>query len=321
VQYLRAVAALLVVFHHVRNPSNGGFNPIGHWNFGQAGVDMFFIISDYIMLTVAREARPLEFLRRRIVRIVPLYWLATSFLLFEAFVGFSGVLPSVEQLLKSLFFVPQFHPAKPTEIWPFLIPGWTLQFEMYFYAMFAIGLATRRVLSVTLAIGIFAVALGWIAPVKGNAIHTAYTSPIILEFFAGMLIAHFHRANSLGSCWLALPVGVIALGVLGNLDLPRLIMWGVPTLLIFVGTLALEDADKLPHMPRLTELGDASYSIYLSHIFTIHMGLYLWLQAPIQGWPQFLIFMPSALIGCAFIGVLIYRFVEKPMLNWFQRHR
>ena len=82
-QYLRAVAALLVVFHHVRNPGNGLFNPISHWNFGQAGVDMFFLISGYIMYAVARQERPVRFLQRRIVRIVPLYWIATLFLLFS----------------------------------------------------------------------------------------------------------------------------------------------------------------------------------------------------------------------------------------------
>jgi exopolysaccharide production protein ExoZ len=315
-QYLRAVAALLVVFHHARNPGNGLFDPISHWNFGQAGVDMFFLISGYIMFAVAKADPPIQFLMRRLIRIAPLYWLATILLYAQISIGFPGVLPNTEQLLKSLLFIPQYHWESPKEVWPLVVPGWTLQYEMYFYAIFAIGLTVRRLVPVSLAIGLLAIAIGWAVPgwIVGDAVLVTYTSPIIIEFFAGMLIAIIHQRYTLESFSIALPVGVIALIGIGNLDASRLVIWGLPTLLIFVGTLAVEDAQKLPRVPLLKLLGDASYSIYLAHAFVLQIGLFAWWRVPVRGWPQFLIFTPTALIGCAFVGVLVHRFIEMPIL-------
>lgn len=318
-QYLRAAAALLVVFHHVRNPSNGLFNPIAHWSFGQAGVDMFFVISGYIMYAVAKNDQPIRFLRRRVIRIVPLYWVATLFLYVQVMIGFPGVLPTPDQLLRSLLFIPQYHWQTTTEIWPFLVPGWTLQYEMYFYAMFAIGLAFRRPLAITLTVGAIVVMIGQLGVGDtNNAIFVAYTSPIITEFFQGMLIALIHQRRSLANLWAALPIGIAALLIVGNLDAPRLLIWGLPSTLILIGCLALEDAKKMPAIPLFKLLGDASYSIYLSHAFVLQMGLLLWWKVPVTGWAQFIIFTPTAVVGCTLIGVLIYRYVEQPMLRRVQ---
>lgn len=314
-QYLRAAAALLVVFHHVRNPSNGLFNPIAHWQFGQAGVDMFFVISGYLMYALARGDHPIRFLRRRIIRIVPLYWIATLFLYLQVMVGFPGVLPRPDQLLRSLLFIPQYHQQAKTEIWPFLVPGWTLQYEMYFYAMFAIGLAFRRPLAITLMVGAIVVVFGQLGVGdSSNAIFVAYTSPIITEFFQGMLIALVHQRRSLARLWVALPIGIVALLLAGNFDAPRLLIWGLPSTLILIGCLALEDAKRMPSIPLFKLLGDASYSIYLSHAFVLQIGLLVWWKVPLTGWAQFVIFTPAAVVGCTFIGVLIYRYVEQPML-------
>jgi exopolysaccharide production protein ExoZ len=319
-QYLRAVAAILVVFHHVRNPPNGLFNPISHWDFGQAGVDMFFLISGYIMYSVARTQQPISFLRRRIIRIVPLYWIATLFLYFQVSIGFPGFLPSFESLVKSLLFIPQFHPQHPAQIWPFLVPGWTLQYEMYFYAIFAVGLAFKRLLPIALAFGGSAVVAGQLGlGDQQNAVIAAYTSPIITEFFQGMLIALVHQRRSFARYGLALPAGIIALLFFGNAEAPRLLIWGLPCSLILIGCLATEDAGKMPDLPIVKLLGDASYSIYLSHMFVLQTGLLVWWRVPVQGWAQFLIFTPTAVVGCVIVGILIFRHVEQPILQKFQR--
>lgn len=315
-QYLRAVAALLVLFHHVRNPINGLFNPIEHWNFGEAGVDMFFLISGYVMYAVARNDQPMRFLRRRIIRIVPLYWLATLCLYIQVAAGFPGVLPTPDQLLRSLLFIPQYHQQTEDEIWPFLVAGWTLQYEMYFYAMFAIGLGLRQPLVATLSLGAIAILIGKLGVGESNdAIFVAYTSPIITEFFQGMLIALVHQRRSMASFRAALPIGVVALFLLGNLDAPRLFIWGLPSALILIGCLAIEDAKRMPSFPMLKLLGDASYSIYLSHAFVLQIGLIIWWKVPVTGWSQFMIFTPAAVIGCSIIGVFVYRYIERPMLR------
>jgi exopolysaccharide production protein ExoZ len=319
-QYLRAAAALLVVFHHVRNPGNGLFDPIGHWKWGQGGVDMFFLISGFIMYSVARQDRPIRFLRRRIIRIVPLYWIATLFLYLQVSLGFPGTLPTIDQLLRSMLFIPQYSTHNPTEVWPFLVPGWTLQYEMFFYAIFAIGLAFRRILPITLCIGGTALVLGQFElGLQGNAIFATYTSPIITEFFQGMLIALVHRRRSFADYWFMLPSGIALLIGVGNLDAPRLLIWGLPSSLILIGCLAIEDAGKMPSFPIFKLLGDASYSIYLSHAFVLQIGLFLWWKVPVRGWTQFLVFTPTAIVGCAIAGILVYRYVEQPILFRLQQ--
>ena len=320
VQYLRGVAALLVVFHHVRNPGNGLFDPIAHWQFGQAGVDLFFLISGYIMYSVARDQRAGDFLWRRVVRIVPLYWIATFFLYFQIAIGFPGVLPSAEVLVKSLLFVPHYHYHTAGEIWPFLIPGWTLNYEMFFYLIFAAGLAFRQVLPVVLLVGGGLIAGGQLIPFNvPNALLATYTSPIITEFFQGMLIALVHQRRSLAQWWALLPIGVMMLAVFGNLDAPRLLIWGLPMTLVLIGALAIEDGGALPSWPQLHRLGDASYSIYLTHGFAIQAALLIWWRVPFEGWLQFAIFTPVAVIGCAVAGVLVYHYVERPIQCWLTR--
>jgi exopolysaccharide production protein ExoZ len=320
-QYLRAVAALLVVFHHVRNPGNGLFDPIGHWKWGQSGVDMFFLISGFIMYSVAREERPVRFLQRRIIRIVPLYWIATFFLYFQISIGFPGTVPSIDRLVRSLLFIPQYSAQNSAEIWPFLVPGWTLQYEMFFYLIFAIGLAFKRLLPIALCIGGGAIILGQIElGLHGNALFVTYTSPIITEFFQGMLIALVHRRRSFANYWFLLPTGIALLIAVGNLDAPRLLIWGLPSSLILIGCLAIEDAGRMPSFQVFKLLGDASYSIYLSHAFVLQIGLFVWWKVPIRGWTQFLVFTPTAIVGCAIAGILVYRYVEQPILSRLQ-HR
>src|SRR6185437_14170487 len=131
IQALRAIAALLVVFVHLAVPVAA----LGVAPFGAGGVDLFFVISGFIMVytTVGRPISGAEFLGRRIVRIVPLYWLLTL-----AVFGIALIAPTLlqfttaswGQLLKSLFFIP-FAKANG-DVQPVLFLGWTLNYEMFF---------------------------------------------------------------------------------------------------------------------------------------------------------------------------------------------
>jgi exopolysaccharide production protein ExoZ len=110
-------------FHHLRNPEPWLFNPVSHWLFGLSGVDIFFVISGFIMFTAARDEPPLEFCRRRVIRIIPMYWIATFGLIFLSLLGF-GVPPhDWAQFVKSLLLIPHYNPMLPDQIWPYLVPS------------------------------------------------------------------------------------------------------------------------------------------------------------------------------------------------------
>jgi len=141
-QYLRAVAALIVVYSHacIQVPA---YQPY-LMKFGSFGVDIFFVISGFIMMYIAKpDAKPGAFFMNRIRRVVPLYWFFTLLM-----AGLLLTMPSVFakaefnllQTIQSLFFIPHFSSAHPGEIWPIVPPGWSLIYEMYFYALFGLSL-------------------------------------------------------------------------------------------------------------------------------------------------------------------------------------
>src|SRR5204862_3852509 len=159
VQYLRAVAALLVVFHHARQFP--GFKDAVGTGVGSAGVDMFFVISGFVMaVTAGRRNYPaFRFLARRGLRIIPLYW---SMTLLSAVLAFA--LPSVfddvaftwKHFLSSLLFIPHVSPYPPFNYSPLMKIGWTLNFEMFFYLIFA----ALMVFGLTLRIGVMTILFG-----------------------------------------------------------------------------------------------------------------------------------------------------------------
>jgi exopolysaccharide production protein ExoZ len=128
IQVLRGVAAVMVVLFHVL-----GFQ------IGSAGVDIFFVISGFIMFHTNREVfghagAAILFLKRRILRVAPLYWLCTAFALWPK--------TELKTLAASVLFVPV--RSGDGSIHTVLAPGWTLNFEMFFYIVFAAGLVLPR---------------------------------------------------------------------------------------------------------------------------------------------------------------------------------
>src|SRR6266567_3039596 len=171
IQYLRAVAATMVVYHHARDRLPG-FSEAFPSPIGQAGVDLFFVISGFIMVvtTWSKPVSPGVFMLRRVIRIAPTYWIYTTLLAF-----FILVFPSVLKLevtpahyLYSLLFIPHVSPLD-NSVSPLLQLGWTLNYEMFFYCVFAVTLITSaayRVVVVTLMLTGLIVA-GWLFPPSG----------------------------------------------------------------------------------------------------------------------------------------------------------
>jgi exopolysaccharide production protein ExoZ len=280
IQYLRGVAAMMVVWYHSVGQIAETKNFIGIYEFGHYGVDLFFVISGFIMLVTTwdKPITPIAFIGHRIRRVVPLYWAATLAMVAAAIVApglFKTLHFDAASLAKSLFFIPYDSLSFPGTIFPLLTPGWTLDYEMFFYALFAASLWAPREWRVSLMVGalVALVAGGYLLHPASIPMQT-YTSPRLLEFGAGMI---------LGRLWV-------------------------------MRKHARQDGGNAV----LMGLGDASYSIYLTHIFTLGALRMVWIRlVPQATMPSSIALMLASLTACAVAGWLCYRLVERPLTRWF----
>ena len=148
-QYLRALAALAVVALHGANRVADALPAAlaSVLALGHAGVDLFFVISGFIMWSIARDAAisPATFLARRIIRVAPPYWIATLVWVgLVSAIGYDWITVTAEHTFLSLGFVPHFSPTFWDRVWPVVMPDWTLNYEMFFYLVFAGTLLAGR---------------------------------------------------------------------------------------------------------------------------------------------------------------------------------
>ncbi len=329
VQYLRAVAALMIVVYHLAVPLGrmGYAGPWPHWL--AAGVDVFFVISGFIMwiTTSAGHVSPRTFYYRRIVRIVPLYWIMTTVV-----VGVLLFYPAAMQtakfdlhnILASYAFLPSVNPGTGL-MEPVLVPGWTLNYEMFFYLLFGAALLLPVPARLAAMVGVLA-GLGlygaWAEP--GSPVVAFYTSGIILEFAFGILVGWvFQRGLAapapVGWGLLVLGTAAIPLATAIGPDLPRVLIWGVPATAILVGALLLERRAAVPDIAVLRLLGDASYSIYLSHGIALAVVWRLWAMLGLAALPA--LFAMAAMILAAAAGIFVYLVLERPIVGLTKRRR
>ena len=323
IQHLRAVAALMVVIHHARNSMPRlVFNPLEGYPAFARGVDIFFVISGFIMYVAARDEHCVDFARKRIIRVVPLYWGATLALVVIAtkFHPWSMASSDFLHVAKSLLFIPHYSPTQPDEIWPFLIPGWTLNYEMFFYAVFFIGLLIKAPLLITSILIIGLIFLGYFLEPSGAVLRT-YTSPIMFEFLFGVWIGYLYANNIL----LGHAKRLLIVGFCGLFCLPLFAEGGVRiagkiscSAMIVLGAVSLQKNASRNSLFSL--LGDASYSIFLTHmVISLPVAYKLWNRTPVHGWWQFVAWISLSLLVSAVLGIFFYRYFEKPMLKWLQK--
>lgn len=267
--------------------------------------------------------RPLEFYRRRIIRIVPLYWSLTTFVVIVlAFVP--QIMPNDRlepvHVLYSYLFLPADHPTRGM-IAPVLVPGWTLNYEMFFYLIFGFALILPpiwRLLTVS-SVLIALSAAPMVIDLPATAFVTHYTSNSMLEFVYGMALGWLYVANvrlPRAWAWALLLTGLIALVLSGpGAHLHGLVVGG-PALMIVAGAVMIERASGVPRLPALHALGNGSYSIYLSHYNVLPVVSMIGLKAVAPSLPnQFVLFAAVQIIIVVLVGMGFHACIEKPILR------
>lgn len=328
IQVLRAFAATCVVYLHSTLPPGLAMPAYARFGYGQFGVDLFFVISGFVISSIAiRDPRNFEL--KRIIRIVPFYWAATLgvfviTLLFPQLVHHTFT--DWQSLLTSLFFIPQMRPNGSFE--PTLYVGWTLDYEMYFYAIFAVALRLSRrnapLISAAAIVGIMAVA-GAVSP--GSPAGRFYGNSIVVEFVYGIVVFQLvsrisiERHNSGRPLelagWLFGASAALALLLWPWETPPRWECWGLPAALLLACVVLCERRFGAAIKSRAILLaGDGSYVLYLIHPYIIY-GL---LRFPFRGadlWPRPVQWALVAVLIASSIAVsiVIHLYFELPVMR------
>lgn len=339
-QVLRAVAALSVAMLHAQHDAatlaeraGGAFAPIAAFPW-EAGVDVFFVISGFIMVHASAPlfATPgggRTFLARRIARIVPIYWAVTTLYLAIALAVpefLNREFLGGPYVVASYLFIPATRPDGLVQ--PLYGLGWTLNYEMFFYALFALALGRSRRAAV---LGLAAVLAALVA--IGRALGPLpeplrfWTDPIILEFVYGMGLGLIHAEGvRLGPVPRAL-LSIAALAMLvavatrhGELATAfRALAYGIPAAML-VAALAFGRGDGAGgRLARAgTAVGDASYALYLIHPFVIRAGREIVWRAGLAGLIGPWTFVLLSLSGAVLASVAVYRLFERPATAWLR---
>jgi exopolysaccharide production protein ExoZ len=334
-QVLRAFAAGTVVVHHA-----SGVGPrqswYGEWGGGAAGVDIFFIISGFIMAYsspgIMRNARPgWTFLKRRAERIYPVYWVLTTLKVVIALVVPTVIgigLGSPTHILSSYLLLP-LGPGS-AGLLPILVWGWTLMFEMLFYLLyaFALGLSIKPLIIITPVLGVLAGCAFWRQPISMP--FSGYVDPIVLEFLYGMVLFEVYvwwqkrdRRLSQLFIWSLLTLGLCLMFVSRNQEfkLLRPFVWGIPALMITMSALLLEQKFGRSVPKLLLQCGNESYALYLTHVFVLSAGATFYSR---MHWERGALASTYPLIAISFSYIaahFVYIYVEQPFIVFFRGKR
>lgn len=274
IQVLRGIAALGVVIYHATGARLGT---------GAAGVDLFFVISGFIMATIAPGKDSVPFIRDRLWRVLPLYFVCLA--------AYVALIPIEAKTCRTLSSVTLW-PSWPNYCFPYIVQAWSLSYELFFYALVALFIRRQNWLWVVLPAFVLWRLLLPTPPFLwlGNT--------LILEFLAGMALAKLPRKY--GGLCLAIGVCALFIAPVDTRSLLRPLYWGLPAFLIVHGALTLEARFKSTAWDVPVAIGDSSYSLYLVHVMVLKLVLL-----------SFFINVPLAVL----VGYAVHRLIERPVLR------
>lgn len=346
IQALRALAVILVTHVHsidLQMAFARSFQDHFYYlqNLGAIGVDLFFVISGFIISHVAGRYSgtkdALKFLEKRFLRINPVYYIATA--IFFVLLCFLDERMGFGELfirgLNALIIIPVIEPQLRPFI-PILGVGWSLSFEWMFYLFFCITILLRikKKLPFLIVMIVGVVTLGRFY--HPNFWVTFYSHPLLLEFLFGVIMHWiYHRVSAsktVAFILFTLGVGGYIFNVFHNFkdiaelpniliaddQLERVLLWGVPSLFLFAGSIFLEKAGvwhRIWSNPFVLLLGDASYSIYLCHPIVYYILMFIYVKVGFFLNPDLAVILQMTL-GVAG-GLLFYKVIEKPVIAYF----
>ena len=294
IQVLRAYAAMSVVICHIvgyeLTKKVGISNPLPHYEVFNAGVDLFFAISGFVMVyssdrLFSEPGGSREFLLRRIIRIVPLYWTLTTVVLVYLLLTYGNLQAvnlSVEAAVASYLFIP--YPQADGLITPVHGVGWTLNFEMFFYVCFAVALKFSQRTGVFLLTAVLCLLVASPTVLSLPLPLDYLSNPIVLEFAFGMLIGLAMKSGYRLPGWISIAVVVLAtLAILFSYKwshVHRAVAWGLPSAAIVAALVFVrQPQNQRLVLKALVLLGDASYALYLVHPLAITLPRHLLYRA------------------------------------------
>lgn len=320
VQALRALAAISVVIGHLgalgSRPQTSFVQPYRGIYF-VVGVDMFFVISGFIMIYITRgDTHPGRFILARVARIYPLWWavlVAAVPATLLALIGWQQ--DQAGYLIRSFFLLPSIDGQGDLAM-PAVNLGWTLIYEMFFYLVFAAALATGRRLLVTKVTAVLVLGYALHLALPASAFKAFLGTPVYFEFVLGMAVARLYLDERLD--WRAVALlGIVAASIVALGPDPtisflntRAFWWGIPAAAVLAAALLLETGGL--QAPRAAViLGNASYATYLVQFFT----LFVWPVAifaalgPLTPWA----WVAALILTTQVLGVIVYFAVDRPL--------
>lgn len=342
IQVLRGVAAAMVVCHHyvAAQAERGAVAGQRLLQFGGAGADIFFVISGFIMMITqsapAGHFSAQTFLWRRLVRIAPLYWILTAAAFGLAFLASGAVNAeySATKFILSMLFMP--YSENPIDMsaqayLAYVLPiAWTLTFEWLFYLVFAMALALGLQSVARLGFIAFCFSASVIAGIvfsPSSPVLQMMTSPLLFEFLLGCVVAVLYQEQARLSGVQTMLLALAAMTALSNIvhdsDATRVLVWGSASFAL-VAAAALNGKAKMAPSAMirpLVRLGDISYSLYLSHFFTLALFVRVQEHLPVLGDGFSVVSVLAFFLLAWNVSALCYRFIEEPARVFFAQRK
>ena len=338
VQLLRGIASLLVVLMHTTGTAKEiwGINFLGQiFKFGGAGVDIFFVLSGFIITYTSKKALKessnfITFLKRRVIRIFPVYWIIiTIFLLIQIALPAFYKTPydlTLINLLNTYCLMPDHIMINSV--------SWTLTYELFFYILFSLAFLIRSqkiliILSCTYVLVLIFASSFLSYGFSNNRWISVIFYPMNIEFFMGIAVALLVPLINISISKFLIVIGsilFIAAALISNLDyylfrngFDRVIIFGIPSFCILLGVVRLELNKQYCIHNFLLYLGEASYSLYLIHLPLIVAAIKIIAKFKISNNLILQLLAVFLIIMICIISIIFFKKIENPLINKLNR--